>query len=362
MKRFFKKKKNIALIILLVLCILINLISRYSTLIENYYSTNIYSIIGKMLRTTFGKISFSLGDILYTIVILFFVYRILRFFKKLFTKKINKAYLLKCFYTLSFSILIIYFFFNILWGINYNRKGIGYQLQLNTSENYSTAELDTLVKDLVIKANANRTLLGYKINFPNNATLFNEAVQSYKNAAILYPYLQYEAPSIKAPIFKSIIAYLGTSGYYNPFTGEAQANTIIPIFTLPYVTCHEMAHQLGYATEDEANFVGYIAASNSFDPLFKYSSYLNLYQYANRELFLRDSSLARKNYTLLDTLVKIDLHELHNFWNSYENPVEKLTTKLYSQYLKANQQPQGIDTYNHVTALLLAYKRKYNKL
>jgi len=205
-------------------------------------------------------------------------------------------------------------------------------------------------------------LLGKKISYPNDKTLFNEAVQSYKNTTIVYPFLHYEAQSVKASVFSPVMSYLGTSGYYNPFTGEAQVNTTIPEFLLPYVTCHEMAHQLGYATEDEANFAGYLSASNSFDPLFKYSTYLDLYQYANYELFFRDSVLAKKNYARLDTLVKADLHELRTFWRSHENFVERITTKLYSQYLKANRQPQGIDTYSHVTAWLIAYKNKYGKL
>lgn len=359
---FFKRSKNIVLLILLILCIIINLISRNALFVEQYYTNGIYPSVSKGLRHVFGDIPFSFGDVLYTIASLFFLYRIIRFFIKLFKRKMNKPYLLKCLYTLVFTILIVYFLFNILWGLNYNRKGIAYQLQLNVSKNYSTRQLDSLVKDLVVKANADRALLGKKIGYPNDKTLFNEAVQSYKNATIVYSFLQYEAQSVKASVFSPAMSYLGTSGYYNPFTGEAQVNTTIPKFMLPYVTCHEMAHQLGYATEDEANFAGYLAAANSFDPLFKYSTYLDLYRYANYELFFRDSVLAKKNYAMLDTLVKADLHESRAFWLAHENFVERITTRLYSQYLKANRQPQGIDTYSHVTAWLIAYKDKYGKL
>ncbi|ANI90615.1 hypothetical protein A9P82_04385 [Arachidicoccus ginsenosidimutans] len=362
MKKFFKQRKNITLIVLLLLCALLSLFSRSETLVENWYATGIYPFIGKTMRSIFGKIPFSIGDVFYTIFFAFVLFRIVRFFIKLFKRKIDKTYLAKSIYTLLFTVLTVYFLFYALWGMNYSRQGIAHQLQLNISQKYSTKQLDSLVKNLVVKTNAGRILLGKKAIYPNNQTMFNEALQAYANIEKTYPFLHYEAKSVKTSVYNMLNSYLGTAGYYNPFTGEAQVNTALPKFGLPYTTCHEMAHQLGYATEDEANFVGYLAASNSFDPLFKYSAYLNLYEYANWELWQRDSALAKNNYKMLDTLVKADLYEQRNYIKAHENPVEKLTTKIYSQYLKANHQPQGINTYNLVTAWLIAYERKYKAL
>ena len=48
--------------------------------------------------------------------------------------------------------------------------------------------------------------------------------------------------------------YLGVSGIYFPFTGEANFNGGTPPVSLPRVMGHEMSHQRGYAREDEANF------------------------------------------------------------------------------------------------------------
>ena len=86
---------------------------------------------------------------------------------------------------------------------------------------------------------------------------------------------------------------MGFTGYYNPFTGEAQVNTTVPKFLLPYITLHEIGHQLGYAKEDEANFSGYLAAVDSHDTLFQYSTYLDLFVYANREVFYFDSTASK---------------------------------------------------------------------
>ncbi|HEU0228706.1 MAG TPA: DUF3810 domain-containing protein [Arachidicoccus soli] len=362
MRTFFYKKKNIALICLGILCISIHLFSTNKEFVEQYYSNGLYSFIGKGLRSLTGRLLISIGDILYTLFALFLIFRLYKFFKKIFKKKFTKQYAIASIYTVLFCVFIVYFLFNILWGLNYNRLGISSQLDLKPSDNYSTQALDSLTKSLIDKTNKNRLALGKEINYPNSATIFNEAVQAYQNIEKKYPFLHYETPSIKVPVYNTLGSYLGYSGYYNPFTGEAQVNTVLPKFTLPYITCHEMAHQLGYATEDEANFTGYLAATASSDPLFKYSTYLDLFRYSNNELWFRDSSLAKENYGKLDTLVKIDVRYLRKYLQAHENPIEKGTTYLYNEYLKANQQPQGIDTYNLVTAWLIAYQKKYKTL
>jgi len=360
MKHFFKN--NRAILFLLLICLLIHIFSRSASWVEKLYATGIYPYIGKSLRFVFGSIPFSVGDVFYTIFGMWILYRFIRFFTKLFRRKFTKQYFQSSVFTLLFTGCIIYILFNVLWGLNYNRQGIAHQLQLDVSKKYSTQTLDSLTKNLIAKVNANRLSLGKEALYPNSATLYKEAIAAYDRVEKKYSFLHYETKSVKTPIYNALGAYLGYSGYYNPFTGEAQVNTVLPKFVLPYVTCHEMAHQLGYATEDEANFVGYLAASSSDDALFKYSVYLDLYEYANFELWRRDSSLAKNNYRALDTLVKTDLHYLRNYLKAHENPAGTWVMKLYNQYLKANKQPQGINTYNAVTAWLIAYERKYGEL
>jgi hypothetical protein len=50
-------------------------------------------------------------------------------------------------------------------------------------------------------------------------------------------------------------------------------NYQMPVFNRPFVACHEMSHQMGYGAEDEANFVGFLAATGSDDRLLRYSAY-----------------------------------------------------------------------------------------
>jgi hypothetical protein len=120
-------------------------------------------------------------------------------------------------------------------------------------------------------------------------------------------------------LYTPVISYLGYSGYYNPFTGEAQVNTTIPIFLQPFVSCHEIAHQLGYAREDEANFVAYLVAKNSTDQSLKYSAYLDLFIYANRALKEYDSTAAKTIRLKLSVGVEKDIDELKRFNHAHQN-------------------------------------------
>ncbi len=124
-------------------------------------------------------------------------------------------------------------------------------------------------------------------------SLRTEAVGAYDSLAIAEPQFAYRVRSVKASLFSYPGLYIGFAGYYNPFTGEAQVNMLDPDFRLPYTTCHEMGHQLGYAKENEANFIGFLACRGV--RLIRRSGIRlisDLYGYAIQELYFRDSVLA----------------------------------------------------------------------
>jgi hypothetical protein len=225
---------------------------------------------------------------------------------------------------------------------------------------YSTFELSLLLTRIATRLNeldsfarAGRASLGQP------RVVFDGAVRSYANLEKQETYFVYRSPSIKPSLFGFLDNYMGFGGYYNPFTGEAQVNTNVPAFTQPYTTCHEMGHQLGYAKENEANFAGYLAARHSPDAAFQYSVYFDLYLYAARELYMRDSSRVRPIRDGLRPDIRKDFRDLQQFNRKFVNPFEPVIRRMYGSYLKANRQPQGIMTYDEVNAWLIAYGKKY---
>ena len=123
-----------------------------------------------------------------------------------------------------------------------------------------------------------------------------------------------------------------------------------------------MAHQLGYAKENEANFVGYLAATTSTDTLFHYSTYLDLFLYANRDLSVRDSFFAVSAFRELSPAVKADLQTWRDFVSRHKSFIEPAISWAYAKYLKANQQPRGLLSYNEVVGNLIAFYKKYGRI
>ena len=354
------KKLWITTISLFMVVVIIRIFSFNPQWVENYYSTRIYLYISYVLKLVTGILPFSIGDVLYTLLFLYFLWRLLTLSKLIINKKITTQYIRSNLLILLLQLICVYIIFNIFWGINYNRKGIAYQLCLKT-EKYSPDDLININSVLLQNVNKSKTALlrNNTIRNKDYKQCFNESISAYEGLSNKFPFLYQPPTIIKKSLWGWLGNYLGFSGYYNPFTGEAQVNTTIPYFLLPYTSCHEIAHQLGYAKENEANFVGYLAASSCTDTLFHYSVYLELFIYANQNLYILDSTLAKSYSKQLSPEVKIDIREWRNFNIAHKNPIEPVINWLYGKYLENNQQPSGILSYDEVTGFLIAYYKKY---
>lgn len=344
---------------LILLAAAIKLFSFYPSAVERYYSKGIYPVVARLQRMLFGWIPFSIGDVVYLGVIVLLIWRLVRLIRALIRRDAGHGWFLLFLRRTLFVVLWVYVLFNGLWGLNYDRPGIADQLHLQVRP-YSTAELNRLILLLIGEMNGLDSAGKVdRAGLSHMRTLRNGALAAYDTLSGQDPMFTYSNPSVKPSLFSYPGAYIGFAGYYNPFSGEAQVNTWNPAFTQPYTTCHEMGHQLGYAKENEANFVGFLAASHSHDPAFRYSVYFDLFLYAVREVSVRDSALVRSYRDRLSPGVREDLRELQRFNRKFANPMEPVIWRLYGRYLRANRQPHGITTYTEVTAWLIAYIRQY---
>ncbi len=356
------KKRWITLLILFIAAVLVRLFSADTMLVEKYYSTGLYPFISAILKYIFGWLPFSFGDVLYGLLALFILARLFHLFRAIYQKRINLNNLKLFCFNVATQLLVVYIVFNVLWGINYNRQGVAVQLGL-TMEQYSTQELITVDSVLLQKVNESRAaIVRNRYVFKQPAITFEEAGLAYAQLLPQYPFLHYKPASIKSSMWGWAGNYLGFMGYYNPFTGEAQLNTTVPKFLHPFTACHEIAHQFGYAKENEANFVGYLAAAASTDTVFHYSVYLDLFLYAQRNLYDADSTAAKAFAGKLLPEAKADLKEWKDFTKSHKSPIEPMSKWLYGKYLQQNQQPTGMLSYDAVTAFVVSYYKKFGKI
>ncbi|MBL0202507.1 MAG: DUF3810 domain-containing protein [Chitinophagaceae bacterium] len=355
-------KSLVFTLVLVVIAAFIHIYANDSTRVENQYSTGFYPAFSRMLRYSFGWLPFSMGDVLYGLVILWLIWKLVKGIKIIFKRQATLAGFAAGAGKTMRILLVTYIVFNLFWGINYNRMGIASQLQLKM-EKYQPDDLKMINGLLVEKVNtAKLALVKQHVQYPSKKQLFVKVQDAYKEAEKMYPFLKYQPVSLKPSVWSWVGNYMGFTGYYNPFTGEAQVNTLVPKFLQPFTSCHEVAHQLGYAKEMEANFVGYLSATASKDTLLHYSVYLDLFMYSNRNLFATDSVAAKDYRDKLAPAVIDDLKEWRAFYKKHKNPIEPVFRWIYGKYLEGNQQPQGVLSYDEVTGFIIAYYKKYGKI
>lgn len=356
LKTLFIKRST--LIILAAVTAAIKLFSLFPDIVEKYYSNGLYRLISATQRFFTGWLPVSFGDLLYGFAGIWLIRQLVLFIKKIAARKAGKVYFRQVAERFIGYVLCIYILFNIFWGLNYNRTGIDEQLDLQALS-YSKTDLLEITDQLAGKLNALRPYsVVSRERLRSKKQLFKEAIEAYDTLAAQQTRFGYSPASVKPSIYSYLGNYLGFTGYYNPFSGEAQVNTTIPVFARPFTACHEIGHQLGYAKESEANFAGYLSARVSPDSAFRYSVYFDLYAYAGRYLYMTDS-LALKNISQrLSPGVKEDIRELRAFFNRYDTPIERVIDLLYARFLVANEQPSGKMSYNEVVALLIAYYKK----
>ncbi|PWT75133.1 MAG: DUF3810 domain-containing protein [Bacteroidetes bacterium] len=353
------KRSLVSWMVPIFLVVAIKIFSLFPGAVERYYATGIYPVLARLLRVLFGWLPFSIGDILYLIVAIWLVVGLIIFFKKLFRRELTRSYFQRLGSSFLRLALYVYIIFNLFWGLNYNRRGIAYQLELEVKP-YSTRDLCDVVQTVVQRLNDLDSVS--RIERPQlkeRNFLFASSVESYRILSDRDLIFTYPSPSVKSSMFSTLGNYLGFTGYYNPFSGEAQVNTTVPVFIQPFTTCHEIGHQLGYAKENEANFAGYLSGKSSSNMAFRYSVYFDVYIYAASQLYVRDSTLAITLRNQLRPAVRKDFLDLRKFFTRYESPLEPFIRRLYGRYLKANNQPQGILTYDEVVAWLVAYTKRY---
>ncbi len=336
--------------------LLVKLLGQNPDVVETYYSEGIYPVISKFLRTLFGWLPFSVGDLFYTLLI----FAILRYcYKNRFNFRERKRKVLT---DLGLLLSIAYFIFHLFWGMNYYRLPI--EDKLDIKREYTLNQLTAFTDYLIQKTNALQETIttdsSALVLVPHSKDeVFQNTPDNYHVVSTAFPFLHYERISLKESLYSLPLTYMGYGGYFNPFTGEAQVNAKIPILRYPTVSAHEVGHQLGYSAEGATNFIGFLVTSKSNDPHFNYACYSNALAYCLSDLRLKDEAAFQKYWEQLNGGVKKNYQELNAFWEGYQNPAEPLFKEVFNAFLKANNQEEGILSYNSVVGLLINYHAKY---
>ena len=330
----------------------VKILSKNPQIVESYYSVKFYPYISKFLRSIFDNFTFSIGDILYIFTLTIIVFKVFK----------NRKMKIKKVIIDGLGILsVLYFIFHLFWGLNYYRTPLTRKLNLKT--NYSTEDLIKTTKEIILLTNkvhfdiTNDTekVVSLKLNFED---LKKEINIGYKNISKKYPFLKYYPSNQKKSLFSTPISYMGFSGYFNPFTNETQLNWHTPKNSQPITQAHEQAHQLGFAAENEANFIAFLATNENNNIFIRYSALTFALKHCLNDLFIKDLDSFNYLKSSVNYGVLKDFENRQKKWNYFKNPLEPLFKKIYSKFLNFNNQKLGIKSYSYVVAHIVNY---YNR-
>ncbi len=339
--------------------ILVKIISFFPEHVERYYSNGIYQYISNFSRILLGWIPFSVGDILYFVLGIFIIYWFFKIRKGFFRNWKENGISILAF------ISVIYFCFQILWALNYNRVSLDKKLQISTE--YTEEDLKELTLQLIDLTNKTHVEItkdsSKKVDFTeSNDQIFAQAQMAYSHLPQQLSFITYNHLSLKNSIYSKPLSFGGWGGYLNPFTNEAQVNRIKPKLFFYVTTYHEMAHQTGIGSESGCNFIGFMVAKHNPNSFSKFSAYSFALTYCLSSIKELDEKLYGKLKEKINKGIILNMEESDRFWKDHQSYLENITKFFYDNFLKFNLQNDGMKGYSKFIDLLINYNKKHKNL
>ena len=189
--------------------------------------------------------------------------------------------------------------------------------------------------------------------------LSGKLLKAYDLLESKYPFINNFKSRLKPIALSEPMTYTHISGVYSYYTGESNINTNFPDYTIPFTSAHEMAHQRGFARENEANFVAFLVCCESNDPYIRYSGYLNMYEYVTNALYLASREDYYSSFYSLDIKVRCEMAKYSEFFEQYkDSTASKVSGTLNDNYLKSQGIVEGEKSYGLVVDLAVNYINK----
>ncbi len=343
-KKIFTKRTIVIIALALFTYVLTHFANRFPSLTESWYSGGIYPFIAQLLTWLSGTLPFSLDDLFYLLLILWFI-SLLAF--SLF-KKISWA---KSISWLIQTLAIVYIGFYWLWGFNYFREDLNKRLALEPAKP-DAKELINTFSWLIDQTNTTYV----RIDSVDKNRTFHLLEEEYKRQE---HFLRIQnRPDLTRPKNISLSRFFAAAtigGYYGPFFSEVHVNPYLLPLEYPAVLAHEMAHFYGITSEAEANFYAWYVCSNSNNLQLQYSANLHLLRYFVYECYKLEGFEEAVSNILPG--VRFDYRRIQQHWRSLMNEdVEDVASAVNDAYLKSNKIEEGIDDYDGVVKFVMDYR------
>ncbi len=285
---------------------------------------------------------------------------------------------------LAWGLLIVWLVMTLNYAILYHTFPLPEAEPGEDAEPYSVEEL-LLVRNLVVEkcnecAGAVARDERGRVQYPGSIReeMADQAIRAMQKLGQTYPRLDGYYPRPKPLVFSDVMCQQYMQGYYFPFSLEANYNDVMYVTNKPETLCHELAHLRGYIYEDEANFISYLACTQSEDLYFQYSGYLSVLRYLDDDVCQIARTApdvfagASERVPLIGILPQVEEDNtfvLPEDWARIQrkallrtDTVEAVTDALLDANLKAHGVSDGMVSYSRVVRLLLQYYRQTGEL
>ena len=253
--------------------------------------------------------------------------------------------------------LAVYAGFCMLWGVYYYGDDFMTRSALE-NENISVEQLEAVTRYFAERSNeyAEQVPRDEDGNYiADRAAILARSDEVYENIERELPCLAGPAVRAKGVYFSRLMSYTDFTGFFFPFTAEANVNTDFPPALFASTVAHELAHQRGVAKEQEANFVAVLASLAYGDTEYCYSACLLAYTHLGNALYSADYEAWKSIYLSLSEDVRRDFAANREYWAQFETPVQKVSNTVYEGFLYSYDQDMGLKSYGACVDLLVNY-------
>ena len=253
--------------------------------------------------------------------------------------------------------LAVYALFCMLWGVYYYADDFVEKSGFENGE-ISVEQLESVTRYFAALANE------YAPQVPRdeNGVCCSDRAEILRRSPEVFERTEKDWPCLAGPPLAAkgiecsrVMSALDFTGFFFPFTAEANVNIDSPACDLAATVAHELSHQRGVAKEQEANFTAVLACLDYGEADYVYSAALLAYTHLGNALAGADREAWLAIYESLDERVLRDLADQREYWRRFDTPVQKASNTVYESFLYSYDQDLGLKSYGACVDLLVNY-------
>lgn len=343
-----------------VLTITVHILLRENKAVMSFFSERLVHPLHRILTGFSAGFDFSAAELLIGAFVFALAGYLIVKLIRLGAAQNRKAELYRILITPICAAVCIYALFCVMWGTYYYGESFTEKSGIS-SEPVSAEQLEAVTAYFAGLANE------YAMKVPRSSDGFcctdRQAVlerssQVYEKTEKLFPCLDGEKIRAKGIHHSKVMSGLNFTGFFFPFTGEANVNTDFPPALFAATAAHELAHQRGVAEEQECNFLAVVSSLEYGDADYVYSASLLAYIHLSNALYSANHDAWERIYLSLSDAVRLDLAADREYWEQFDTPMQEMSDKVYEGFLYSYDQELGLKSYGACVDLLVNYYTK----